>query len=188
MDVTRPPIPVQLADRPVQGGIVVPWINVNLADGGYDFRAPHRVKVKRCWTERRCQICGEFIVAVFVLFGGPNQIADWTFDEPPMHPVCAMYAAKACPMVAGRRATYAATAPVSHGKRGQACPVNGCNCAGWVSDGGAGHPGEPAHSWYAVWADNYALAVRPDGMLHGGQLIGGPKRVRHLSDPPAVPA
>lgn len=182
----RPPIPMQLADRPVQGGLVVPWINVLMSDGGYDFRAPHRAKVERCWTERRCQICGHHIDGVLVLFGGPNQIANWTFDEPPMHPACASYAAKACPMVAGRLAHYATSPAVSEGPRGKRCPEPGCDCDGWVPSGEGATAGAPAHAYYSVWADDYALAVRPDGRLHGGQLIGEPRKVRHISDPPSV--
>ena len=187
--VVRPPIPVTLAHRPVQGGLVVPWINLKLADGAYDFRAPHRAKVERCWTERRCQICGERIVGVLVLFGGPNQIDTMTFDESPMHPVCATYASKACPMVAGRLATYAATPSVSQGRRGKTCPDPGCDCGGWVPSPGetpGANTGAPAHSYWSVWADDYVLAVRPDGTLHGGQLVGQPRRVRHVSDPPAA--
>lgn len=184
-DVTtlRPQIPAWLAGCPVQGGLVVPWINVHLADGGYDFRAPHRAKVEQCWRECRCQICGRKIVGTLLLFGGPNQIRDMTFDEPPMHQQCAAYARQACPMVAGRLARYATSAPVSHGARGKTCPLASCDCDGWVPEGN-GHPGDPAHPWFAVWADDYALAVRPDGTLHGGQLLHAPRKVRHLSDPP----
>ncbi len=186
----RPPIPVQLADRPTVGGLVIPWVALRLADGGVDFRRQDLRRAERCWREQLCQICGEPIGGPIVLFGGAEAVEERLFHEPPMDPVCARYVQVACPMVAGRMARYASGPSVAEGPRGKTCPTPGCGCAGLVHAEAAvpGEPGRPAHAWYAVWTRGYRCALRPDGSLYGGALTGEPLRVRHLSDPPAVSA
>lgn len=147
------PIPAQLAQRPVVGGLVAPFVNIRLADGGVDYRTPHHATYERCWTEELCQTCGKRYGHPAVLFGGPNQLAALHFDEPPVCPPCAVYASQACPMVAGRMAHYAERARLAEGKRGHVCPAEGCDCGGFVdSDPDARDvAGQPAHDWYAVY-------------------------------------
>lgn len=167
----RPAIPVSLAGCPAIGGVVVPWINIRLADGGADFRATHRRRWEESFRGRLCQICGNPLTRPLVLFGGPAQIAAGSyFDEPPMHPECARYAARACPMVAGRMSAYSDRPSLADGRRGARCPEPDCGCAGWVPDGGRTPSGGPAHPWYAVWAVGYALAVTPEGKLLGASV------------------
>jgi len=178
-----PPVPAGLAHRPTLGGLVVPWVNIALADGGADFRGIHNSKWRRAWTERLCQVCGLPLVHPVVLLGGPNQLASY-FDEAPLHPWCASYTAKACPMVAGRLRAYAARPPVSHGPRGQVCPEPGCGCGGWRphTDGRPASGGDPAHEWWALWCADFALAVTPEGRLLGGKPTGELRR-RLVSSP-----
>lgn len=188
-DVTRPPIPATCESRPTLGGVVMPWANVELADGSVDFRAQHHNRVEACWRERRCQICGKPIPRPIVFLGGPRQVAALRFDEPPLHPECAVYASKACPMVAGRLEAYADRAPVTDGQRGKTCPDPGCDCGGWVPHPGLTAPekgGDPAHDWYAVYASDYSLGVTKDrpNQVHSGvvapfQVLA----VRHVSTP-----
>lgn len=160
---------MRMAGRPVVGGRAVPWVNLMLRDGGADFRGTHRSKVERCWREGLCQACGQPLTSPAVLLCGPRQRDEGVFDEPPLHPECARYAMAACPMVAGQRSHYAAAPNVSHGPRGQACPDPDCDCGGWVPSGGQPAAGDPAHPWFAVWIRGLdALAVTPDGQLHGG--------------------
>jgi len=120
-DDLRPPIPATLEHRPTVGGLVAPWVNVALADGGVDFRTTHHSKWQRCWVEGLCQTCGEPLTRrPVVLLGGPNQIQPGGyFAERPLHPECAAYATRACPMVAGRRTHYAEHEPLAAGARGQ---------------------------------------------------------------------
>jgi hypothetical protein len=96
-DETRPPIPLSLAHRPVRGGLAQPWVNVQLADGGSDFRSTHRAKAERAWRECLCQSCGQLASPSAVLVCGPRQILSGRFDEPPACPPCALYASRACP-------------------------------------------------------------------------------------------
>jgi hypothetical protein len=134
---------------------------VRLADGGVDFRTPHQAAYEKCWQRRLCQTCGGPLGCLAVLFGGPNQLAAARFDEPPLCPPCALYASKACPMVAGRQAHYADRARVSEGPRGKTCPDPGCDCGGGVpTDPDApDHGGDPAHAWYACYVDPAELVL-----------------------------
>jgi hypothetical protein len=152
-DDLRPPIPASCADRPVVGGLVAPFVNPRLADGGVDFRSPHHAKYEECWTRNLCQTCGNRLTHPAVLFGGPNQLRDLHFDEPPLCTPCAVYASKACPMVAGRLDRYADRDRLAEGRRGHVCPDEHCDCGGWTPtdptspDSG----GDPVHPWYACY-------------------------------------
>ncbi len=148
------PIPASCAHRPTVGGLVAPFVNIRLRDGAVDFRTPHTATYERCWREGLCQTCGNPLSRPAVLFGGPNQLRDRHFDEPPLCSPCAHYASQACPMVAGRMPFYANRARVSEGPRGHVCPDASCGCGGLVdSDPSRGDSsGDPAHAWYAVYA------------------------------------
>lgn len=186
-DVVVPPIPVTLMHRPTVGGLVKPYVNVELADGGVDFRSTHHKRWERCWREGICQVCALGLTEPIVLLGGPLQLETY-FSEPPLHPWCAGYASKACPMVAGRMSHYPERPKVSDGKRGKKCPLPGCDCQGWLphpGQGNADHGGEPAHEWFAVWADAVTLAVNPHGRLLGG-IPSGVRRTRQVSTPVAA--
>ena len=187
-ETIRPPIPATCEGRPTSGGVVVPWANVQLADGGVDFRSQHESKVQRCWREGLCQLCGKRIERPIVFFGGPRQVARLQFDEPPLHPECAVYASQACPMVAGRLERYARRDVVSNSHRGAVCTDPGCDCGGWVPTPGLTFSpgGDPAHDWYAVYVSAYSLAVsenRPDrvhsAVVDAVQVL----TVRHISSP-----
>lgn len=145
-------------------GVVIPWGNVQLADGGCDFRVQHESRIQRCWREGLCQICGNHLRRPMVLFGGPNQVRTLQFDEPPMHPECAVYASQACPMVAGRLDAYATRDAVSSGTRGATCSTPGCDCGGWVPTPGLTQPegGDPAHKWFALYVSDLTIAYNED--------------------------
>jgi hypothetical protein len=182
--MTTPPIPARLLYRPTIAGRVIPWVNVRLADGGVDFRSQHRRKVEQAWQHGLCQLDGQPLdPGRFVLLAGPNQLRDLTFDEPPLHPECARYTARACEMIAGRMTHYRAGPSVSETHRGKKCFESGCDCAGWVPDGGGASEGDPAHAWYVVWGRGYHVAMRPDGKLHGGALTRGDVRAVSVVTP-----
>jgi hypothetical protein len=151
---TRPPIPASLADRPVRGGLAQPWANVQLADGGVDFRTAHHARYAECWTKCLCQSCGNPAGDPAVLVCGPRQILSGKFDEPPVCPPCALYVSKACPMVNGTTVVYPSRPKISEGHRGGKCSEPGCDCGGWVTtdpEHSADQGGQPALPWYACW-------------------------------------
>lgn len=200
MTAVVPPIPASCAARPTVGGLVAPFVNVRLADGGVDFRTPHQATYERCWLQGLCQTCGNPIGPLAVFFGGPRQLRDRRFDEPPVCPPCAVYASQACPMVAGRMPAYASRDRLAEGSRGHVCPDAGCGCGGFLdSDPNAyDASGDPAHDWYAVYAraggwnvtvHHVTVPCSDRGCLHqrtlvnGGQLTAEPRKVVLVSTP-----
>lgn len=167
----HPPIPARCADRPTIGGRVIPWINVRLADGGVDFRAQHTARLHTALDDRRCQVCSQPLTAPMVLLGGPTQLQQLLFDEPPLHPECAVYTSRACPVVNGTVTTLPHGRKLSEGSRGERCPVEGCDCGGWIPNAdGRQKPTEP-HLWYAVYANGFTTAMAPDGDVLGALLV-----------------
>lgn len=163
-----PPIPIRCAARPTIGGLVVPYISVEHADG-YVLGAVHTTRMVQCVTERLCQICGQRLGARVVVFATDKDIDAGYTGEPGMHPECAAYSAKACPLVNGRMAHYRAN-PVNLSAK--ACPDPGCGCAGWV-DSDSDHAdtaGKPARPYSAIWIAfaHYIEAVDGDT----GRVIG----------------
>jgi len=206
-----PPIPASCAGRPTLGGFVVPFVNVRLRDGGADFRSADNQRYELCWRKTLCQTCGNRIVGTAVFFGGPSQILSRRFDEPHVCPPCALYASRACPMVAGRMTEYAGRARIADGHRGKTCAVPGCGCSGWVETVPGRIEAGPAHPWYAVYVRAGGWVVTGEQrtlnptpgltvqrlVLTGGMLTAEPGRIVHVSTPgegrvwkpmPTVPA
>ncbi len=190
-----PPIPITCADRPTVGGLVVPYVNVRLADGGVDFRTPRQAVYSRCWQSDLCQTCSRSLRNERrVLFGGPNQLRRRRFDEPPLCLPCAVYASQACPMVAGRQPAYTDRPRLAEGHRGRACPdPDTCgSCAGLVdADPAAGDAsGDPAHPWYALYLrpgswqvtahETQVACTDRAGCVHTRVIVNG----CHLTDDP----
>jgi len=178
-----PPIPATCAHRPTVGGRVAPYINVHLADGGVDFRRQHRTRVEEVLERRWCQVCATPLRHPIVLLGGPHALKQLLFKEPPLHPECAVYTTRACPMVAGQLTEFAHGLSVAETRRGKKCFEPGCGCAGWVSTDPGGDRG-PAHPWYAVYARNYRVVDGTDGQVLGALVLPAEVlRVRLVSRP-----
>lgn len=170
MNVARPPIPLSCADRPTQGGYVVPYVATVLGNGTAVLAACQRSKVAECFVRSRCQICARPLARPIVFFATGDQLPPrgaiitepLLLDAPPMHAECATYSTKACPMVAGRQGAYRGSSgsliATQHGER---CDIPGCDCGGWLPADARGElAGTPApDSWYAVWVDRYDVAV-----------------------------
>ena len=155
----------------------MPWVSVELAGGSYDLGNMHNTRVNRCFVERRCQICGEHIGALVVFFLSTSGLADMSVGEPPVHPECAAYSKRACPMLAGRVDHYRRTPTRTEGHRGEQCTTPGCDCGGWIpTPGNSDNAGRSAEAWHMVWCNTYALTV-PDahtkGLLERGLIPAG---------------
>lgn len=182
--VTTPPIPARLADRPTAGGLVIPWFVVTLADGSPDWRACVRHRVNAAITNKLCSLDGQPIVGSAVFFVGGDQLAaepggPIVTDVPPVHPECAAYSAKSCPMLGGRMRAYADRPTRCATSRQNRCTDPGCGCGGWVSVDGRRMAGQPAGQWYGVWADRWAVSPASDGALFA--VIARPRRIRPVS-------
>lgn len=197
-----PPIPASAAARPTTGGLVIPYINIRLADGGVDFRTPHNTAYQQVLADGLCQTCGQPLPPFAVLFGGPNQMRRLIFDEPPLCPPCALYASHACPMVAGRQPHYATRHTLAEGHRGKTCPTPGCPCGGFTPTDPSLNPhgGDPAHPWYACWvpregwtltghqvqapcSDGGCNRLHTRNLLNGAVLHTPPRKVYEVSTP-----
>lgn len=200
-DERRPPIPLSLAARPVHGGISVPWVNAELADGGADFRSTHRTRYEESWKRSLCQSCGNPTGPRAVLVCGPRQILSGRYDEPPACPPCALYASRACPAVAGRTEIYPDRPRVAEGRRGAVCAEPGCGCGGWTNsdpEHSADMGGSPVLPWYAAWVPagawhltGHRATVRCSDlgceheqlMINGAQLHAPPLKIVLISEP-----
>ncbi|MFB7720171.1 hypothetical protein [Nocardia sp. NPDC056100] len=109
---SRPPIPARLHDKPTAQGLTIPYLTLchrgRLAPvwGAID---PHRYAL--VLTLRLCQVCGENLgdgegpgnrVIVFVR---PQDWLRGVGPEPGVHPECAAYSIRACPMLVPRQFT-----------------------------------------------------------------------------------
>jgi len=166
--VSVPSIPQRCESRPLLGGLVVPYISL-VAEGRTHLGGTHGKRVAECVAHYLCQVCGQRLGDPPYLFLATQTMIDEGFSgEPALHPECAAYSAKACPMVAGRMATYSKH---PHDVTGTACNEPGCGCGGWVSDESA-NAGRPAPSWFRVWVRTYAIGVKEPGPVTVGNVSG----------------
>ncbi|MEU8376109.1 hypothetical protein AB0C22_23715 [Micromonospora sp. NPDC048894] len=163
--------PLALLHRPTIGGLVVPWITVQMPDGRYRFGAIDAHRLMACLHDQRCQICGQPTHSPFVFAMRDVDIARLIAPEPPMHPECATYSATACPMLAGGMAHYRnsqADNPAASG------------------DPDSARARHPAHRWHLVWAKAYQPVIdrrtqQPAARIAPGDVL----RVRPITPPTA---
>jgi hypothetical protein len=113
MTTPIPSIPMQLAGRPTIGGLVVPWTTGRTPDGRYRFGAVDLDRHNRAMNNQLCQTCGAALEQTcdavredrIVFAMRDSDLRALTSHEPGMHPVCAAYAATACPMLKPRQFT-----------------------------------------------------------------------------------
>jgi hypothetical protein len=159
------PIPARLAGRPIVGGLAVPYISIDFGDGTYALGETHNRKAVECILGFRCQACGQPLRHPVVVLATDEQVErKWT-EEPGLHPECAAYSVKACPMLAGRMDSYRKAPARAPGKP---CDKPGCDCGGWVPT--SEHErvgGRPARPWFAVWLPTYQFATDDHGQVRG---------------------
>jgi hypothetical protein len=177
MTTPIPSIPVHLAGRPTIGGLVVPWTTGRTPDGRYRFGAVDLDRHNQAMTDRLCQTCGARLEDRIVFAMRDSDLRTLTSHEPGMHPVCAAYAATACPMLAGRMHHYRTTSLA-----GQLADL-GVTSHGDPTDARAGATAEP---WQLVWASGYRVYAHPHTKLLAAMVL--PEqilRVRRIGDTPA---
>lgn len=98
--VTLPPMPEFIARLPRdERGYPVPWF-VTWLDGKPEFRVADGYKLRQAVKHRLCWVCGgDLDPKRFTFVIGPMCVVNQTTAEPPCHPDCAEFAAKACPFL-----------------------------------------------------------------------------------------
>ncbi len=167
---SAPPIPTAMAHLPVLGGLVVPWVTPRTADGRYLLGAVDAAKTSTAIHRRLCGVCGRALGDRLVLLVRESDLARCASTEPGLHPHCAAYTIAACPMVAGRRSHYRASA-----HKIDADAVHGADSDRRL--------GAPAEAWHAVWLIRYdvvTLCCHPAACY----LVTPPLRIRPITAPP----
>lgn len=184
--MSAPPVPVRLGDRPTVGGLVVPWISLE-TDRGHHLGQVSQVRWQVCIHWQRCQTCGQRLDHKYVVVARVSDRERGYVAEPAMHPECAAYSAKACPMLAGAMDHYR-THPQDMSQR--TCPDPECQCALIPAGDTDARAGAPAERFFSVWArwDDYRPAEDTDGSLLGLAWPQMPLRMRPLgeNDRPAL--
>jgi hypothetical protein len=104
-------IPASLSHLPVVAGLIVPWITLQTPDGRPLFGSIDAGRREWCLWQSRCQICAAALEHPTVLFAREQDLLRRRTAEPGLHPWCAHYCARACPMLAGRQRHYRRTDP-----------------------------------------------------------------------------
>ncbi|MEW2507618.1 hypothetical protein AB0878_44880 [Amycolatopsis sp. NPDC047767] len=163
----QPPIPLALAHLPVVGGLVVPWITPRTPDSRYLLGTVDVDRMNACLQRRRCGVCGRDLVDRTVLLLRLSDLPRACTNEPGLHPVCAAYTIKACPMVGGRMTQYRRS-PRLLGPE---------HSTGPDAQQRLGAPREP---WFSVWVGSYDL-IEADGNLAASYAKLGALRVRPIN-------
>jgi len=94
-----PPLPDRMAQLPKDHrGYPVPWF-VAWVDGKPDFRIVDPAKMDQAIHHPICWLCGQHLDGDLVFVIGPMCAVNRTSSEPPSHPDCAAFAARACPFL-----------------------------------------------------------------------------------------
>lgn len=98
------PMPAAIAALPIDPvrKIPVPWF-VAWADGRPEFRCADGAKFARAVKERLCWVCGGPLAGRATCVIGPMCCINRVTAEPPCHPACAEYSARACPFLSRPR-------------------------------------------------------------------------------------
>jgi len=101
---TLPPLPSNMRDLPVDTrGYPIPFF-VQWIDGVPEFRLANRGNLHRCVLLKLCWVCGKPLGNRLVAFTiGPMCAINRISSEPPQHPECAEFSARACPFLINPR-------------------------------------------------------------------------------------
>ena len=107
----RIPIPPILRDRPLLGGLVVPY-NTGVRDGVYEFATVDKARQLECLLTGRCQVCGKGLnaIAAFIISSEHVTITGdrvtASTGQAGLHPECVPYSVTACPMLSRTSRKY----------------------------------------------------------------------------------
>jgi hypothetical protein len=180
-----PPIPVHLAQFPVVGGLVVPYITLRHRNGAAALGLVDYNRTVRCFTERRCGVCGGIVAGRMVFLMRSFDLTRKLSSEPGLCPPCAAYAIAACPMLTGQMAHYRQSRPTFIRRR---CDDPECECSQWISTPEPNRYGAAAERWLALWTTQYRLVHDARGRLAAGFAGVRVLSIREIRQPAPAPS
>ncbi|MGF6886714.1 hypothetical protein ABIA39_004512 [Nocardia sp. GAS34] len=166
-DSPRPPILARLHQAPAAQGLTIPFVTLCHHGrrapvwGGIDPARLHTVL-----SLRLCQICGQRLEDRVVVMLRPQDWLRGIAPEPGMHPECAHYSTRSCPVLSGRMSHHR---PAATSARMTRCTDPRCDCGLWKPPTAGSdedvRAGKPIDAWYALWidGDDYEIVHSPDG-------------------------
>jgi hypothetical protein len=157
------PIPTWLSHLPVVGGMAVPWVTPPLPDGRHPFGVIDHDRQATCLREFLCQVCARQLERPIVILCRDSDLGRRMTAEPGLHPSCAWYASRACPMVAGRMKHHRRSlpnipgAPVGSPNPDDDDPLTSMLTAIDAAQQAVARLGRPAERWSAVWVSGYSV-------------------------------
>lgn len=95
--VPRAALPHGLPNRPWDDRRAIPVPLFNETPEGPDYTAIHAPTVVETAEENRCGVCGDPLDYWIAFVGGPRSAASRLYQDPPLHPACAVAALTLCP-------------------------------------------------------------------------------------------
>ena len=166
-DLSLPRIPLSLQHLPTVGGLAVPWITPRTGDGRYLLGSVDRRLAERALLNRWCGVCGRPLESRAVLMMRLSDLSRQCTNEPALHPWCAVYTGKSCPMVGGRLDRYRSSQPQLDSNMRRAADA-------------AARQGAVAEPWFAVWLAGYQV-ITDHGNLAASYANTGPLRIRPMA-------
>lgn len=161
-----PPIPVHLASYPIIGGLVIPFITLQHANGKAALGLVDPIRLELCLRGQRCGVCGSALVGKMVFLMRDFDLDRKCSTEPALCPPCAAYTQKACPMLNGQMAHYRASVSSFVTRH---CDDPKCLCRAWQApDDKTARLGAASERWFALWTLQYQLIHDEDGRLAAG--------------------
>jgi hypothetical protein len=157
------PIPDPLTQLPTHGGRIIPAITLRHTNGLPVFGEIDYDMVEACFAANLCQLCKEPMLETVILMARPMDFIQGAVGEPGQHALCADYATRACPMLAGQLPCHRERI-----RSRQQCGTSGCWCEHQppVSGDEIARAGRPPQPWFSVQLpiSDYRVCSTPQGL------------------------
>ncbi|KZM69819.1 hypothetical protein [Nocardia terpenica] len=194
-DPGRLPVLARLHHLPTAAGMTIPFVTRTHRDPHHPvWGAVDSVRHRAAFERGLCQVCGLPLEHRVVVFARPDDWLRGVALEPGLHPECAWYSSRVCPMLATRLYRYRSNASTAHYRH---CDDPACHCRLWKPPDRdprqASREGRPADAWYALWIarDHYTVVRHPGdertpphiGILLEGVPVLAVRKIRDATEP-----
>ncbi|GHC88513.1 cell envelope biogenesis protein OmpA [Streptomyces flavofungini] len=154
-------IPQRCAQRPLAGGLVVPYVSL-VHSGHVVFGTLNADLTRTAFLRGLCQICGQPLDTRCFLIVSPADVARGYSPEPALHPECLPYTVAHCPMLNGTATHYRSRPALTGHPAGRSCSDPLCPCPSQSPDEAhASRTGSPADRFEAwmISTKHYRLVL-----------------------------